>query len=337
MLALLAATDYTVSDRIGTRSIRHSPQPGNPLIMRQGFSRRLLPFLFAGTLLATTGCSRNDRSDGFGNFESTEVIVSSEANGRLISMPADEGVTMQAGSVAAVVDTTQLVLSRRQLLAERDAILSKEPGLGARIAVLREERKNVRRDFDRYQRLYKEGAVASRQFEEYQNRIELLDRQIIALETENPGIRGEIASRDARIAQLDDQIAKSVVRNPVAGVVLATYAEQGEITTFGKALYKIADLGTMYLRVYLDGTQIPQVRIGQKVEVLVDDGKAAGRRLEGRISWISPKAEFTPKIVQTREDRVTMVYAVKVKVLNPDGRLSIGMPGEIRLPKERGS
>ncbi len=283
-------------------------------------------------ILVLGSCQKSDKSDGYGNFEATEIIVSSEANGKLELLEVEEGLRMAAGCVAAVVDTTQLHFSRTQLHAERESLMAKRPGLGARIGVLLEERRNLKRDDDRYRRLVKEGAVPSKQLEDIENRLSVIDKQISSLETENPGIAGEISAKEARIAQLDDQIKKSVVRNPVDGVVLTKYAEKGELTSYGKPLYKIADLQTMFLRVYLSGAQVPQVRIGEEVEVLIDGGKSR----KGRITWISAKAEFTPKIIQTREDRVSMVYAVKVQVNNQDGRLKIGMPGEMRLLK-RGS
>ena len=216
-------------------------------------------------------------------------------------------------------------------------LVAKRPGLGARIGVLLEERRNLKRDDERYRRLVNAGAVPSKQLETIQNGIGVIDKQIRSLETENPGIAGEISAKEARIAQLDDQIRKSIVHNPVDGVVLTRYAERGELTSYGKPLYRIADLQSMFLRVYLSGAQIPQVKIGEEVEVLIDGEKDANRILKGRITWISAKAEFTPKIIQTREDRVSMVYAVKVLVSNKDGRLKIGMPGEMRLLKKRGS
>ena len=294
---------------------------------------RQAPFLCMLCLFAFAGCQKSDRSDGYGNFEATEIIVSSEANGKLELLNAEEGSRMAAGSVSAVVDTTQLHFTRSQLEAECRALAAKRPALVARIGVLQEERRNLKRDDERYQRLLEEGAVPSKQLETIQNGLGVLDRQIRSLETENPGIEGEISAKEARIAQLNDQIRKSVVCNPVEGVVLTRYAERGELTSYGKPLYRIADLKTMFLRVYMSGAQVPQVRIGEEVDVLID----GSRSLKGRISWISAKAEFTPKIIQTREDRVSMVYAVKVQVSNPDGRLKIGMPGEMRLPAKGGS
>jgi HlyD family secretion protein len=224
-----------------------------------------------------------------------------------------------------------------QLKAERDALITKQPGLVAKIGVLRQERLNKMRDRDRYRRLAADGAVPSRQLEEFENAISVIDKQIGSLEAENPGIAGEIRARDASIARIDDQIRKSVVRNPVKGVVLTKYAEPGELTAYGKPLYRIADLRTMYLRVYLSGAQLTSVRIGQVVDVLVDGNGDQEKVLKGTVAWISSKAEFTPKIIQTKEERVSQVYAVKVLVHNRDGALKIGMPGEMRLLKGAGS
>ncbi|WP_233120872.1 HlyD family secretion protein [Chlorobium sp. KB01] len=285
-------------------------------------------------MLLFSGCHRNDKADGYGNFEGTEIIVSAESSGRLLRFDAEEGATLQKGVVTAVIDTTQLHYSKMQLKAEREALEAKQPGLGAKISVLQAERSNLMRDRARYRRLLSEGAVPSRQLEEFENRITVLDRQIGSLETEYPGLSGEIKARSARLAQIDDQIAKSVVKNPVTGVVLARYAEPGELASSGKALYRIADLERIYLRVYLSGAQLSGVKIGQQVEVEVDGAQGAGTVMHGTISWISAKAEFTPKIIQTKEERVSMVYAVKVLVPNRDGLLRIGMPGEVRLQKQ---
>ena len=284
-----------------------------------------------------SGCNGNDRSDGYGNFEATEIIVSSEASGKLVRYDVDEGWRMAKGGVAAVVDTTQLDLNRRQLRAELQALLTRNPSIAAEAAVYRQERRNLQHDLDRYRRLVAEGAVASRQLEELQDRARVIDRQIGSVDAKRPEIADQAKAMTSHIAQIEDQISKSVVRNPVSGVVLTKYAEPGEIVTYGKPLYKIADTDSMYLRVYLSGSQMSQVRIGQEVEVLVDGKKPAGESLKGTVTWISSKAEFTPKIIQTREDRVNMVYAVKVLVKNRNGLLKIGMPGEIRFKSGRGA
>ena len=300
--------------------------------MKPFLNRTSLTLLLAlGALSALAGCSRNDRSDGYGNFESTEIVVSSETAGKLLRYDVDDGLRLEKGEVAAVVDTTQLDLDRRQLRAQLKALTDQQPSISAEAAVYRQQRRNIQHDLDRYTRLVSEGAVPSKQLEDIRDRALVIDRQISSVDSKSPMVVAQADAVSAQIDRIDDQIAKSLVRNPVKGIVLAKYAEQGEVVTYGKPLYRIADTETMYLRVYLSGSQLSQVRIGQQVEVLVDGRNPADRKLTGTVTWISSKAEFTPKIIQTREDRVNMVYAVKVLVKNPDGLLKIGMPGEIRF------
>ena len=284
-------------------------------------------------MLPLAACRNNDRSDGYGNFESTEIIVSSEAGGRLLHFGVREGDRVAKGGVAAKIDTLQLHLSKVELEAGRQALVKKKEEVAAESGVYRQQQLNLRRDLDRYRRMVKEGAVATKQLEELENQARVIERQTGAVAARNPEISAEIASMDARIARIADQIEKSTVRNPIDGTVLATYAEEGELTAYGRTLYRIADLESMYLRAWLSGSQLAKIGIGDEVDVLVDAEKPAGRLLRGRVTWISSKAEFTPKIIQTREERVTMVYAVKVLVRNPHGVLKIGMPGEMRFRK----
>ena len=300
----------------------------NPFCVRTGFLLNALLILAA---LALSGCGNNDRSDGYGNFEATEIVVSSEASGKLIRYDVDDGVRLDKGQVAAVVDTTQLALDRRQLRAQLKALLEQKPSVVAEANVYRQQRRNIQRDLDRYTRLVKEGAVSVKTLENVQDQARVIDQQISAVDSKIPTINSQAKALRDQIGKVDDQIIKAVVRNPAKGVVLAKYAEPGEVVSYGKPLYRIADTGSMYLRVWISETQLSQVKIGQKVDVLIDEEKAASRHLTGVITWISSKAEFTPKIIQTREDRVNMVYAVKVLVENPDGVLKIGMPGEIRF------
>jgi HlyD family secretion protein len=292
---------------------------------------QLLTALLSLGALLLSGCSRNDRSDGYGNFEATEIVVSSEATGKLIRYDIDSGMRLERGHVAAVVDTTQIALDRQQLRSQLRALIDQKPSVAAEAAVYRQQRSNIERDLERYRRLVGEGAVPSKRLEEIQDQARVIDQQIRAVDLKIPTIESQAGAVQAQIGRIDDQIARSVVRNPAKGVVLATYAEPGEVVAYGKPLYRIADTGTMYLRVWIAESQLSQVKIGQKVEVLIDEGKPATRSLKGTVTWISSKAEFTPKIIQTREDRVNMVYAVKVLVENPDGVLKIGMPGEMRF------
>jgi HlyD family secretion protein len=297
-----------------------------------------IPFrrLFLSSMLiigsfTVTGCSRNDRSDGYGNFEVTEIVVSAETTGKLIRYDVVEGSRLDSGVLTAVVDTTQLDLDRRQLRSQLQALLRQKPSVAAEAAVYRQQRRNLQHDIERFTRLVREGAVPSKRLEEIADQAQVLDRQIGAVDSKNPTIDAQAAALEAAIGRLDDQIKRSCVHNPVNGVVLARYTEPGEVVSYGKPLYRIADTRTLFLRVYLSESQLSQVKTGQVVDVLIDEGKPASKKLKGRITWISSKAEFTPKIIQTREDRVNMVYAIKVLVSNADGALKIGMPGEIRF------
>jgi HlyD family secretion protein len=289
--------------------------------------------LFAFGIIQVAGCGNNNKSDAYGNFEATEVLISAEASGKLLEFKAEEGQSLKAGQVVGVIDTVQLHLKRQQLKAQRQAMNSKVANVLSQIAVLQQQKDNALKEKDRFERLVRDKAVPTKQLDDVLDQINVIQKQIRATETQNTGILGEVKALDAQVAQLDDQIKKSVIHNPIDGVVLTKYAEPNEVTAYGKPLYKIADLKTVFLRAYLSGTQVPHIKIGQKVAVLIDEDKSNNRTLEGEISWVSEKAEFTPKIIQTKDERVNMVYAVKVRVKN-DGALKIGMPGELRFNKD---
>lgn len=284
------------------------------------------------TLLA--GCSGNNhKSDAYGNFEATEIIVSAEASGKLLAFNVEEGLTLEAGANVGYIDTVQLSLKRAQLLATRQSVSAKIANILAQIDVLKEQRRVAETDKKRLEKLFGENAATQKQLDDVNGQISVIDRQIVSIETQNAAVLSDVKSLDAQIAQINDHIHKSVIVNPLRGTVLTKYAEPSEVIAYGKPLYKIADLQTMFLRVYISGDQLPHAAIGQKVHVLIDETKKYNQSLEGEISWISSKAEFTPKIIQTKEERVNMVYAVKIKIQN-DGRLKIGMPGEVNFIKD---
>jgi HlyD family secretion protein len=287
---------------------------------------------FALAVVLGAGCSGGEAaSDAYGNFEATEVLISSQATGKLLSFTAEEGETLPAGQVVGLVDTLQLALKRAQLTANRQAVRSKISGVVAQIEVLEEQKRVAQVEKARIEKLLEASAATQKQLDDVDGQLRVLDRQIQSIRTQNATILSEIEALDAQIAQLDDLIDKSVLVNPVAGTVLVTYAEPHELTAPGQPLYKIADLDTMELRAYVSGAQLPQVRLGQAVEVVIDADAKSTRSLPGTITWIAAQAEFTPKLIQTREERVNLVYAFKVRVANPDGALKIGMPGEVRF------
>lgn len=284
----------------------------------------LLSLLFA--------CSTEQKADGYGNFEATEIKVSAEANGKLQSFFVEEGRRVEKGEVLGLVDTLQLQLKKQQLLATKATVASKSGGVLSQIGVLRAELKNAKTEQDRLQNMFADKAATQQQLDQINSRVNVIQKQIQNVESQNAPIVQEGKAIDAQIALIDDQLAKCRIINPKKGTVLSKYAEPGEIVSFGKPLYKIADLSTMELRVYISETQLSNIKIGQKVTVKIDSGDAM-KAYEGNINWISSSAEFTPKIIQTKEERVNLVYAVKVSVDN-DGSLKIGMPAEMWIDGE---
>jgi HlyD family secretion protein len=286
---------------------------------------------FIGLITLLYSCSDNkNTSDAYGNFEATEYTISAETPGKLLVFNAGEGQTLDSGVTVGVIDTVQLHLNRLQLEAQRSAIRSKFSNIVAQIDVLNEQKKVAMVDKDRIEKMFQAKAATQKQLDDVNGRIAVIEKQMLPIESQNSGIVSDVKSIDAQIARIDDQVRRSIIINPVRGTVLNKYAEQYELVAQGKPLYKIADLDNMILRVYVSGEQLPNVRLGGNVRVLVDKNASENRQLTGTISWVSPKAEFTPKIIQTKDERVNMVYAVKVAVKN-DGTLKIGMPGEIRF------
>jgi HlyD family secretion protein len=286
--------------------------------------------LFSVICLMVACSGKNKKSDAYGNFESTEVIVSSEVAGKILKFSVEEGTAIKAGVTTGYVDTTDLVLKKEQLMAQRDIISVKTSNINSQIDVQKQQKANLMIDKARIEKLYKDGAATKKQVDDINGSINLVDKQINSIETQNSSVLNELKNIDRQIDQVNENISKCYIVNPINGTVLNKYAEESEFTTMGKALYKIADMDYLDLRVYASGAQLPNIKIGQKVEVLIDKNAYEFTKLEGTVTWISSTAEFTPKIIQTKEDRVNLVYAVKVKVKN-DGSLKIGMPGEVNF------
>ncbi|HMQ44606.1 MAG TPA: HlyD family efflux transporter periplasmic adaptor subunit [Mariniflexile sp.] len=280
--------------------------------------------------LVMSACSNaNGKADGYGNFEATEITVSAENNGKLMQFNVNEGDLLKKDAFLGYIDTIPLALKRDQLLVSKAVIISKSKGVLSQIDVLNAKLKTANINKNRTQNLIKDSAGTQKQLDEVLGEIDVIKQQIKSIEIQNAPVVNELKSIDVQLQQLDDQIQKSQIVNPVNGTVLAKYAEANEITSFGKALYKIADLSSMELRVYVSETQLPNLKIGQEVTVKIDDSDGM-KSYKGKIYWIASEAEFTPKIIQTKEERVALVYAVKIKVAN-DGSLKIGMPAEMWL------
>jgi len=285
--------------------------------------------LISLSVILLSGCSNDkQKSDAYGNFEATETIVSSESSGKLYELNVEEGQVIDANKIVGYIDTSQLYLKKLQLAQQKNTTRTKFKNVSSQISVLQEQRRVAVRERDRVERLLKDNAATGKQLDDINGNIDVINKQISSIDIQNTTTNEELKGLDVQIQQVIDQLQKSNITNPVKGTVILKFAEQGEIVSFGKPLYKIADISIMELRVYVSGSQLPEIKLGQKVKVLIDDGKANYKTLEGEISWISSKAEFTPKIIQTKEERVNLVYAVKVRV-NNDGTLKIGMPGEI--------
>lgn len=285
--------------------------------------------IITAVLLILNGCSNDkQKSDAYGNFEATETIVSSESSGKLNEFNVEEGMFIEAGATVGYIDTSQLYLKKNQLAQQKNTTRTKFKNVSAQISVLQEQRRVALREKERIERLLKDNAATGKQLDDINGSIDIINKQISSVEMQNTTTNEELKGLDVQIAQVIDQLQKSNITNPVKGTVILKLAEQGEVVNFGKPLYKIADISTMELRAYVSGAQLPEIRLGQKVKVLIDEGKSGYKTLEGEISWISAKAEFTPKIIQTKEERVNLVYAFKVRVVN-DGSIKIGMPGEV--------
>jgi HlyD family secretion protein len=291
---------------------------------------RLTTILLAAALVAA--CGRDAGPDAYGNFEADAVTVSAEATGQLIRLDAREGERVAAGAVVGLVDTTPLALQREELLASRATARSRAGDAAAQVPVLQARLVTARREYERTGRLAADQAATRQQLDRAEGEVRVLEEQIRAARAQAGTAARDVPNVDARLATLDERMRESRVVNPVAGTVLASYADRGEFVQAGQPLYKVADLGALTFRGYVSGAQLARVRVGQQVLVAVDVGADARRSLPGTVTWISSEAEFTPTPVQTREERTELVYAVKVRVPNPGGLAKIGMPGELRLP-----
>ena len=287
---------------------------------------QIIILLFLLTTLLSCN-SNDDKAYGYGNFEATETTISAEANGKILFFNVEEGNVLGENAVVGLVDTIQLSLKRDQLQAAKNTIFSKSRNVLSQRKVLNEQLSVAQNDQNRIENLVKAKAATTKQLDDVNGQISIIMEQIKSVETQNAPIINEVKSVEVQIQQIEDQIEKSIIKNPVKGTVLVKYAEPNEITAFGKPLYKIADLDNMELRVYISETQLAHLKTGQEVEVKIDDANSM-KSYKGTVSWISDSAEFTPKIIQTKEERVNLVYAVKIRVKN-DGSLKIGMPAEM--------
>ena len=282
-----------------------------------------------------SACGKGDGNyDASGVFETTEVTISARAAGEIVRLDVDEGSDVKSGQNIGLIDTVQLSLKRAELLASLRATGSRRYDVARQVAALRQQIATQRRERSRFEKLAAANAATAKQIDDIDAAIATLTRQLDALmETltkGNQGVSAQVEALEAQLAQVDDRLAKCAITSPVGGTVLAKYAERGELAAEGRSLLLVGDLKRMRLRAYVDAPTLTRLKIGQQVMVYADDGEDGRREYRGRIEWISDKAEFTPKTIQTRDERANLVYAVKVAVQN-DGFIKRGMYGEMKV------
>jgi len=287
------------------------------------------------TALMLSSCADKPAEyDASGVFEATEVIVSARAGGELMEFNAEEGQTVEAGKPLGYIDTTQLYLQKMQLSANLKSVESRQRNVSKQVAPLYQQMAALQVDQKRFEKLTQSGAATQKQLDDVNAQIAVLEKQLTAqtetLVSGNRGVSGDSAGLSMQIAQITDQIHKCVIVSPIDGVVLSKYAQRGEWAVMGKNLFKVADISKMELRVYVTAGQLTSLKIGQSVKVYADRGKSDRAEYAGTVVWISDKAEFTPKTIQTRDERANLVYAVKIAVRN-DGYIKRGMYGEIKI------
>ena len=292
--------------------------------------------IFAVAILVFSSCTNiNDTSfDASGSFEADETIISAEASGLIKRLDIEEGQILRAGQVIGYIDSVQLSLKKKQLEAQLNAVLGRRPDISVQLSAIQEQLRTAEKERIRIGNLVKGDAATPKQLDDIEAQITVLKKQIEAqrssLDISSEGLSKDASTLMVQIEQLEDQLLKCKIISPQNGTVLSQYAEVNEMTAIGKPLYKIADLSTIFLRAYISGKQLPQLKLNQNVIVLTDDGEGGFKETEGTVVWINDKAEFTPRTIQTKEERVNMVYAVRVKVRN-DGSYKLGMYGEVKF------
>lgn len=291
-----------------------------------------------GALLCmlTVSCKDSEPEwDATGIFESTEITVSAEANGRILSFGIHEGEEVSAGRIVGCIDTVQLVLQREQLLARIEAAGANYTDIVKQVAATRRQIEQAEKEVMRTEKLLADHAGTQKQYDDATAQLAVLRRTLdarqTALQRGNKGVEAEQKALHLQVLQLEDMLEKCRISSPVSGTVLAKYAESGEVTAAGRPLFKVADMKNLFLRAYVESSLLNEIKLGQKVIVYADKEKDAYRTYEGKVAWISSEAEFTPKTIQTRDERAHLVYAVKIAVTNTDGRIKLGMYGNVRF------
>ena len=290
--------------------------------------------VYIAAMMLAVSCGKESEFDAQGTFEATEVVISSEANGKILDFDVVEGSIVEADKPVGAIDSVQLHLQRKQLLAQHSALLGSRPDVKKQVASLREQIAKHKSELRRVENMLKDGAATQKQYDDIEAQVKILETQLDAtlstLDKNTTTINNNLLALEAQIAALDDRISKCRIVSPVSGTVLVKYAQAGELATVGKPLMKVADLDKIYLRAYFTSEQLAKVNLGDEVTVVADFGGDERYNYAGRIEWISSESEFTPKSIQTNDSRANLVYAVKIAVEN-DGRLKIGLAGEVIL------
>ena len=290
--------------------------------------------VYIAAMLVAVSCGKESEFDAQGTFEATEVVISSEANGKILDFDVVEGSIVEADKPVGAIDSVQLHLQRKQLLAQHSALLGSRPDVKKQVASLREQIAKHKSELRRVENMLKDGAATQKQYDDIEAQVKILETQLDAtlstLDKNTTTINNNLLALEAQIAALDDRISKCRIASPVSGTVLVKYAQAGELATAGKPLMKVADLDKIYLRAYFTSEQLAKINLGDEVTVVADFGGDERYNYAGRIEWISSESEFTPKSIQTKDSRANLVYAVKIAVEN-DGRLKIGFAGEVIL------
>lgn len=296
-------------------------------------SRNLLGLCSLLALFSACG-NGAPKYDVTGTFETTEVLVSAEASGRLLYFDIEEGMLLKAGEEVGVVDTVQLYLKKLQLEASIKSVEEQRPDILKQVAATKEQISAAQRERNRVANLLKVGAANQKQLDDAEDQLEVLRKQLVAqnstLSNSHQSLTWQSSSVGIQVAQVEDQLKKCHITSPITGTVLAKYAEAGELTAMGTPLFKVADTEQMYLRAYITSEQLSQVKLGQKVTVFSDYGTDEHKQYPGVVTWISDTSEFTPKTILTKNERANLVYAVKIAVHN-DGLLKIGMYGGVEF------
>lgn len=283
--------------------------------------------ILASTLSACN--NNNNKADAYGNFEATEIIVSAETAGRISVFDVENGMILKAGTIVGKIDSTQAGLKVDQIKAQKYSVNERITAAQAQVKTVEVQLKGIEKDVERINKLFADGAATQQQYDDVHNRYEILKTQLETARAQYNVAISENGTLDVQNKQASDLLNKCTIINPIDGTVLERYAEKGELAGAGTPLYKIANISSLDLKVYISGDQLSQFKLGDKVKVTIDIDKKSTTQLEGEVSWISSQSEFTPKIIQTKEERVNMVYAMKIRVAN-NGMLKIGMPGEVR-------